>query len=55
MRILFRHPDPPLLHRELPYFGLDRVLFYLVIPQFLMKCLYYQNNASRGKFIDFCN
>lgn len=41
MRILFRYPDPALLHCELLDFGLDRILLHLVILQFLIQRLHY--------------
>lgn len=55
MCVLFCYPDPPLLYRELPDLGLDRVLLHLVVFQFLIQCLYYENNTPRRELIDFCN
>ena len=53
MCVLFRYPDPPPLHRELSNFCLDRVLLHFMILQFLIQCLYYENDASRCELIDF--
>ena len=55
MCILFRYPDPPLLHREFPDFGLDRVFLHLVVLQFLIQCLHYEYDTSRGEFVDSCD
>jgi len=55
MYILFRYPYPPFLHRELLDLGLDRVLLYPVILQFLIQCLHYKNDAPRREFVDSCD
>lgn len=54
MCIPFCYPNLPLLHRKLPDLGFDRIFLHLVILQFLVQCLHYENNASRRELVDFC-
>lgn len=55
MRFLFRYPNSPLLHRELLNLGLNRVLLHLVVLQFLVQCLDYENNAPCRELVDSCD